>query len=270
MRREISKYLPVFKISFQQEFAYRLNFVMWRFRNVLQIFLIFFLWDTLFLNSTGSVLGYTRDKILTYIFGILIIKSIVLSARSVDIAGEVARGDLANYMIKPLSYIRYWFTRDLASKTLNLIFAVCEIGLLFLILKPPFFLQNNPFYLMFFVFSLIMAIVIYFLLLFLFNLFPLWFPEQAWGPTFLLGIFVDFLGGGIFPLDILPGVFQNIIYLTPFPYLIFFPLQTYLGTFGAGYVYQGILIQITWIVVISLVVRRVWNLGIKAYSFEGK
>ncbi|MBI2103398.1 hypothetical protein HYT59_00170 [Candidatus Woesebacteria bacterium] len=75
------KYLQVFKISFQQEFAYRLNFIMWRLRNVMQIFLVFFLWSTIFSDNQKEFFGYNRDKILTYVFGILILRALVLSAR---------------------------------------------------------------------------------------------------------------------------------------------------------------------------------------------
>ena len=94
----MNKYLQVFKISFAQEFAYRFNFIMWRVRNVLQIFLVFFLWSTIFSDPDKVIFGYNKDKILTYIFGIMIMKALVLSARVVDVSGEISRGDLTNYL----------------------------------------------------------------------------------------------------------------------------------------------------------------------------
>ncbi|HJX46074.1 MAG TPA: ABC-2 family transporter protein, partial [Patescibacteria group bacterium] len=132
----MKKYLSVFKISFQQEFAYRVNFIMWRVRNVTQLFLVFFLWDTVFSAQGKVIFGYDKTRILTYVFGLLIIRAFVLSARAVDVAGEVANGDLSNYLIKPVSYFKYWLTRDLSSKALNLIFAAFETTALFFILKP--------------------------------------------------------------------------------------------------------------------------------------
>ena len=103
----MNKYLTIFKISFAQEFAYKVNFVMWRVRNVMQIFLVFFLWDSVFSGSERVVFGYDRARILTYIFGILLVKSLVYSSRSIDVAGEISRGDLSNYLTKPISYFRY-------------------------------------------------------------------------------------------------------------------------------------------------------------------
>ena len=140
----MKKYIQVFKVSLSQEFAYRVNFIMWRVRNIFQIFLVFFLWDTVFSDPGRNLFGYDRVKILTYVFGLLIVRAFVLSAKAMDVAGEVSRGDLANYLLKPLSYFKYWMTRDLASKVLNLSFAAVETFLLYLILKSPFFLQTNP------------------------------------------------------------------------------------------------------------------------------
>ena len=162
----MKKYLSVFKISFQQEFAYRVNFIMWRIRNVLQLFLVFFLWDTVFSGQDKVIFGYDKARILTYVFGLLIIRAFVLSARAVDVAGEVANGDLSNYLIKPVSYFKYWLTRDLSSKALNLLFAVFETTLLFFLLKPQFFFQGNPLYLIMFLASLGSAVILYFLLVF--------------------------------------------------------------------------------------------------------
>jgi len=266
----MDKYLAIFKISFAQEFAYRLNFVMWRVRNIMQFFLIFFLWDTVFSSPSTQIFGYDRPKILTYVFGLIIVRSIVLSARSVDIAGEVSRGDLSNYLVKPINYIKYWLTRDLSSKLLNLSFAMFEAVLLFIVLKPPFFLQTEALQLTFFVFSIFTAILLFFLLMFLFSMFALWYPDQAWGASFLLFIFVDFLGGGVFPLDVLPVNFQNILYLTPFPYLLFSPLQIYLGKLDTLLTVRNVLIGAIWVAILSVMVNKIWRLGLKVYRSEGR
>lgn len=266
----MNKYLQIFKISFEQEFVYRLNFIMWRVRNVLQIFLIFFLWDTVF-SSPGRILfGYDRAKILTYIFGLLVVRAVVLSSRTVDIGGEIAGGKLTNYLLKPINYFKYWFTRDVSSKALNLIFAVGEFTLLYLLLRPQFFLQENVMFLFLFLISLILAVIIYFLLLFLAELFPLWYPEQAWGASFLVMIFVDFLAGGVFPLDILPPLFQKVLYLTPFPYMIFIPIQIYLGKIGVAASIEGILISVVWIFILWYALKTIWSFGLRVYRAEGR
>jgi len=195
----VKKYLQIFKLSFQQEFAYRLNFIMWRVRNILQIVLIFFLWSSVFKNPQTEVFGYNQEKILTYVFGILILRAIVFSARAVDVAGEISNGDITNLLLKPVNYFKYWATRDIASKVLNLSFSVFEITILFLILKPNLFLQTDQIVLFAVLTSLALAVVLFFCLLFITNMSAFWMPENGWAAQFLfIMIVADFLSGGVF------------------------------------------------------------------------
>ena len=267
----MNKYWSIFKISFQQEFAYRLNFVMWRVRNVLQMLLIFFLWSTVFSDPSRNLFGYDRARILTYVFGILIVKAIVLSARGVDVAHEIARGELTNYLLKPVNYFRYWLTRDLSSKSLNLVFAVFEFSILFIILRPQFFFQTNIFNLIAFVGALIIGILLYFTILFVTSAVAFWTPEMAWGTQFfVIVVIIEFLSGGLFPIDILPVGLQNFLYLTPFPYLIFFPLQVYLGKFSFLFIARGLIVSIVWVVILWIIMKSVWAKGVKIYRAEGR
>lgn len=267
----MKKYLQVFRISFQQEFAYRLSFVMWRVRNILQILVVFFLWDTIFSFREGEIFGYDRDKILTYVLGLVFIKAFVLSARSQDVAGEIARGEIINYLLKPVNYFKYWLTRDISSKVLNLSFALGEFILLYIILRPPFYFQYNPVQILIFLLSIGLAILTYFLLLFIVDAIPFWAPELGWGGHFLFTIvMVEFLSGIIFPLDILPLNFQNILNLTPFPYMIFFPLQIYLGRISGIPALRGIIISLAWVFILWFLMKAIWQKGLKAYQAYGR
>lgn len=267
----MNKYLQVFKISFQQEFVYRLNFIMWRVRNILQIFLVFFLWDAVFSKPGRVIFGYDRAKILTYVFGLLIVRAFVLSARTVDVAGEVSRGDLSNYLIKPVNYFKYWLTRDVSSKALNLIFAVVETTLLYILLKPPFFIQTNPLSLLGFLLALISAMFIYFVILFITSSVPFWMPEATWAAHFLISvIIVEFLSGALFPLDVLPVGLQSVLNFTPFPYLIFFPIQVYLGKITGLAVFRGILVSFFWAITLWFVMKAIWQKGLKVYQSHGR
>lgn len=266
----MKKYLTIFKISLEQEFVYRLNFVLWRVRNVLQIFLIFFLWDSVFSDPSRQFFSYDRTKIMTYVFGLVFVRSIVLSIRSIDVAGEISRGDVINYLLKPINYFKYWLTRDIASKTLNLSFALIEIIILYLLLKPQFYFQTNPVFLSLFLISLLSSVFLYFLLVFLFSQPTFWFPQQAWGFMFLLFVFSDLLGGGVFPLDILPQSIQNILFLTPFPHLLFIPVEIYLGKFGILRSFTFLATTLLWIFILILINKKIWEAGMKSFKAEGK
>lgn len=267
----MKKYLQVFKISFQQEFAYRANFIMWRVRNVLQIFLVFFLWDAVFSQGDRVIFGYDRERILTYVFGLLIVRAFVLSARAQEVAGEISSGELSNHLLKPLNYFKYFLTRDISSKTLNLGFAAIETIILYLLLKPPFFVQTNVINILVFIVSIVIAMLIFFILVFIISSIPFWIPEAGWGMHFLVTVVaVEFLSGALFPLDVLPQSIQGIINLTPFPYLIFFPLQVYLGKVTGLALIRGLIISGLWTGVLWLTLNSVWRRGLKVYQSHGR
>lgn len=238
---------------------------------MIQIFLIFFLWTTIFSDRTTNFFGYDRAKILTYIFGILIVRAIVLSARAVDVTNEIARGDFTNYLLKPISYFKYWLTRDLSSKVLNLFFASFEFLILYFILKPEIFIQTNPLNLLLFGVSLILAVLLFFVILFITSSISFWAPEMSWGAQFfIVFVIIEFLSGAFFPIDILPGVLQKVLYLTPFPYLIFFPLQVYLGKISTVAIFGGLMTTSIWTVLLWFFMTWVWRKGIKVYKAEGR
>lgn len=260
----------MFSISLKQEFVYRLNFVMWRVRNFISFFLVFFLWDSALSHPGTEVFGYNRMGILTYVFSLIIIKAVVLSVRSTDMAGEIARGDLSNHLLRPYSFFRYWFTRDIASKALNIVFSCIEAGILFLILKPQLFIQTDFTLVLLFCLFLASAVIMYFLLNSIVCMFPFWYPQQAWGLVFFLTILVDFLAGALFPLDVLPQSVQNVLYLTPFPYLLFIPLQIYLGKLAGVALVKVTLVSIFWLTTLAVVQKKLWERGLTSYAVDGR
>lgn len=268
LNKFLIKYWQVLRVSWEENFVYRTNFVLWRLRTVLQLLVLYFLWSVVF-SGTDELFGYTKATILTYVLGTSLIRSMVLSSRSVDVAGEISQGILTNFLLRPISYITYWFTRDIADKALNLIFSVVEIGLIVWFLKPPLIIQKDPTLILSFLVVAILALVLYFLVSFLLSLTGFWFRE-VWAPRFLAMTVIEFLSGGVFPLDILPPSVFSLVRILPFSYLIFFPLKVYLGQVGLFEILSGVLVLIGWILVTFVAIRYVWERGLRVYEAVGR
>lgn len=99
----MKKYLTIFYITLVQYFVYRLNFILWRVRNILGLIFLYFLWISVFIHRQ-TIFSYTADKIVTYILLVNILSSIVLDTRTAEVANEIRSGDLINYLIKPFSF----------------------------------------------------------------------------------------------------------------------------------------------------------------------
>lgn len=263
----ISKYWAVFKISWEQGLIYRLNFILWRIRSVLQLLLVYFIWWTVFQNQ-NQVFGYTQASILTYIIVAALIRAIILSSRVIDVSGQINEGTFSNFLVKPLNVIGYYFSQDLADKLLNITFVILEITALLIILKPPLNLQQNWDTLILFILATILGTVLYFNIAFIIGMLTFWI-ENAWAPIFLVGIILEGFGGGLFPIDIFPQTLVNILLLLPFPYLIYFPAKIYLGTLPVAEIIKGFVILSFWVGVGWYLMLRILQKGLKKYSAFG-
>ncbi|MBI4999815.1 ABC-2 family transporter protein [Candidatus Gottesmanbacteria bacterium] len=273
----MKKYWQVIKTTWQEYGVYRLNFLVWRLRSFIGFLTIYFFWWAVFLPAgrqvAGEVFGWHQEQILTYILGVAMARSIVLSSRTIDVGGEINQGNLTNYLLKPLNFLTYWFSRDIADKLLNIALTIFELTLFFLILKPPFLVQTNPFILVACLLSIILATILYFFINFFLGVIAFWTPESwsgVWGPRFVFTIILEFFAGTIFPLDILPKPIFAILQLTPFPYLIYFPLKIYLGQVNFLQIFTGFTICLFWMGIWYLIVEKTWRAGLKVYAAEGR
>lgn len=263
----MDKYLAVFKISWEQGLVYRLNFVLWRVRSVLQLLLSYFIWWTIF-HSQTQIFNYTQTGILTYIMVASLIRAVILSSRAVDVAGQINEGSIANFLVKPLGVIGYYFAQDLSDKLLNMAFVILELILLISLLKPPLIFQTDPIVLIFFSAATLLGLLLYFAIAFIIGMLSFWI-ENAWAPLFLITIILEGFGGGLFPIDIFPKSIANILLLTPFPYLIYFPAKIYLGTLPLGEILKGFIILSLWLVGSWYLMVQILKMGLKKYTAFG-
>ncbi|MEK7517914.1 MAG: ABC-2 family transporter protein [Patescibacteria group bacterium] len=264
----MNKYFRVAKLTWDETFIYRLNFVMWRARSILQILTLYFLWASLIPSGT-SIFGYNQTSMLTYILGTSLVSSIVLSSRSHAVGDEINSGNLSNFLLRPINYFFYWFARDIGDKTMNIIFAIVELSLLFAILRPPLFIQTESLYLLLTFFAIILALIMYFLFNFLLGLIGFWSPE-VWAPRFIFMILLNFFAGGLFPLDILPKFIFSFFQLLPFTYLLYFPIKIYLGQVTIIEIFTGITISLFWTMLLYMIVQYVWKKGLLIYTAQGR
>lgn len=202
---------------------------------------------------------------------VLMVSTLVLSSPSSDnIGGEIANGDLSNYLLKPVSYLKYWFARDLSSKLLNIIFATFEVSILWLLLKPNIQMSSNLAVFLGFILSCILAIVLNYLVSITTRFVAFWTPENTWGIAFVALVLQEILGGGIFPLDILPKFVNILLQFTPFPYLIYYPVAIFVGKIQGMELIRILGQTFIWIAVMLWLSNLVWRKGLKAYSSEGR
>jgi len=262
------KYLTLAKITFEEYLVYRLNFVLWRFRSLVSFLTLFFFWLAIYGNR-NEFLGYEKSQMLAYVVGIAVLRSIVLSSRSVDLGGQIRSGELTKIVLRPLGIFSFWFSRDLVDKLLNIFFTFLELAIVLAVFKFPFWFPTRLGTYIIFIFMVILAIFLYFFLSFVISTTAFW-TEEIWATRWLFGvIFLEFFAGTFFPIDVLPVWLQKIIYFTPFPYLVFYPLKIWLEQISGVEAVKAVFISLSWLLLFWWLAKFLWQKGAKNYGAYG-
>ncbi len=261
------KYWILCKISWQRELEYRFNFVLGRLRSILVMLLLYYVWFTV-TKKSGKFAGYSQDELITYVFGINILRAIVFGAQSKQVASDINDGSLSAYLAMPINYFIRTFSAEFAQRSLFLVTALAEVALFSSILKVDLIFQHDTAILALFSLSIALASVLYFLFSYAMSLLAFW-SREALGPRFLFDWFLEFASGAYFPIDILSAGLASILSILPFASIMYLPMQIYLGRTGLHGAWKGIALQSVWIVVFCPMVLWVWKRGLNKYTGEG-
>jgi ABC-2 type transport system permease protein len=264
----LRKYLVLAGLSFQKQLEVRSDFLFERVRSLSVMISLYFLWSALLVHQDG-LLGYDRQHLLTYVLMATLLRAIVLSCASDYLPSEIAKGKLSDVLLRPISHMGYWAAQDASSKLLSLIAASLELAIFMKLVSAPFFVPRDLVTWLGFSFSLLGGMTIYFQMSYLLGVLGFW-TAQSWGPRFCFEVVLEFCGGAYFPIDLLPAGWQRVLYVLPFPYLVFFPLKIYLERGSFMMIVHCLLMLMFWIAALSLMIHTFWKAGLKKYAAEGR
>lgn len=264
----MKKYYFIAKNTWDEILSYRVNFSLWRIRTVVAVLISYFLWSSV-IPQDGSLFGYSREMMISYILIGPLLYSIIFATRTHEISDNINSGDLSLWLVKPFGYFKFWFARDMGDKAMNLAFCVVEFSLLLLILRPEIYIQTNPLYLGLLIAAVILAVLLQFFISCLISMIGFWSPE-VWAPRFIFYVLLSFFTGAVFPLDILAEPIFQFLMMLPFAYLQYFPLKIYLGQVSWNEIFFGFSMLIAWIFVFYGALRLAWNKGLRNYTASGR
>jgi ABC-2 type transport system permease protein len=119
-----------------------------------------------------------------------------------------------------------------------------------------------------FVLSLVGAWLIAFNLNYALGLLSLW-TDRAIALESWYYVVATVLAGQLFPLDLLPDGFRQVVAFTPFPYIVNLPIEIMSARVAAGEVAAGIAIQWLWAAAFIAAHRLIWRLGLRRYGAVG-
>jgi ABC-2 type transport system permease protein len=268
---QVKKYWHVINVGFQNTLVYRVNFLFRSVFSLVPLLATILLWRAIYAGrEEGSdVAGYTLAGMTSYYLVVTFVD--MLTAVNDDdwqIATDIKDGNLNQFLLKPIDYLRYRLCLFFAGRIIYTAVALVPVGLFALFFRQYFILPPDLATLGWFGGSIVLTALLQFLMSYTMALLAFWILEVS---TFIFIIFAfEYIAGGhLFPLDILPPALTAFLHYTPFPYQLFFPVSIYLGRVSGSELYQGLVIQAAWVIFFFLLARWVWARGIRKYTAVG-
>jgi viologen exporter family transport system permease protein len=264
------KFWLIFRLVWIERMVYRVNFFLDILSGILSSLIVVFLWIAIYRNTgSGIIGGYSMGEMVTYLLGGGLLNSFILTtAENPETSQSIQDGTLSTLLIKPFNPYAVWFARDMGGKTfLFMLGVIGYLGVLFFF-REYLILFASPGHLFFFVFSVLLAALLQFLLFEALSLLSFWI-ENTYGMRFTMRVILEVAGGAIIPLSFFPGVLQEILMLLPFPYMIYLPMQIYLGKIPLNGVPLELLKESVWLMGLILLNFAIWKRGARQYVSMG-
>ncbi len=262
--------LHLFALEFKRAFAYRAEFWIGFLGNALSQFgVAYCLWAALFSGLGKTVLqGFTLPDMALYYLLIPLVERVVMGPEMNHISSEIYEGTLTRYLVYPVAFFRFKYVSALAQ---SLVFAgqmAVVVGTFLLIfgVPPAYHITTSGIALT--LLACALGTLLYFVLAACLEMVAFW-ADNVWSLMVLNKLVLHFLGGGLLPLVFFPEALRTFLNLTPFPYLVSFPLRFLMGGVSAVEMETGFGIMAFWIVVLSLLANRIWRHGVKQYAGVG-
>jgi len=263
----VKKYLRILSLSWQKGLVYRADIALWRFRQFLNSLMSLTVWNVIFAQG-NDLFGYSKDQMITYIFIAAFLQGMILATSLHGLASRVYSGEISFLLLKPITLFSYFSTEEIADKIKNVFFVIIESLVLFFLFKPVLIFPEGGQLILFIIWTM-GGVILNFIFSLLFGTLGFWSPE-TWGPKFLFFIFADFSAGKLFPLDIMPEIIQNMLFLTPFPYLSFMQTQMFLGKLDMTQTLHHSIVLLSWIGILSFINHLLWKKGLRSYQAAGQ
>lgn len=265
----LAKYGTVFNIGLQNTFVYRWNYFLRALFALIPLAGTVFLWRAVFNEQGGGFGGYNYGSMIYYYLLTILASNLVTPTEDEwQIASDIREGQINSFLTKPLNYLGYRATIFLSGRLVYTAVTIIPIAIIFVYFRR--YLQLPPDFAtyLFALISLIMAAFIQFFITYSLAMMAFWILEIS-TIVFIVYSFEYFLGGQMFPVDIMPAGVQAVMKWLPFYYELFCPVAIFLGRLRGPALSQALAIQVGWLIVTWAVARLMWKRGLGHYQAVG-
>jgi ABC-2 type transport system permease protein len=265
----------ILRISIEERLVYRGDFALGTLMRFLPILTQIFLWGAVFKaidaagRGTSDIAGYSERNFIAYYLLTMITRAFSsMPGLSSGIARDIRNGTVKKYLVQPIDMLGFLILLRIAHKIVYYAVALGPFALVFYLCRGYFDGWPDATTLAAFAASLAMGFLLGFFLEATLGLLGFWFLEVS-SLLFVYMLMSFFFSGHMFPIDMLPGVWGDIVRAVPLQYLAYFPSAVFLGKIEGASLVWGLAIQAAWVLFFIGTSRLAFRLGVRHYSGFG-
>ncbi|TMF34804.1 MAG: ABC transporter permease [Chloroflexi bacterium] len=263
LRGLVDVYLQEMKIAVAQQIQYRAANYMYMLGMVAEPVVYLVVWQTVAAQQGGSVAGITAGQFAAYYIVWTLVRNINIVFTPYGWEERIREGRLSAQLLRPLFPIVEDLGFFLGWKPVVMLLWLPIAFFLALIFHPV--LNPSPLAVAVFAVSLLGAYLIRSLNQSSLGLITFWTTRV--GPVFQLYIAAELLlSGRLVPMQLMPAWVQTLANFLPFQWTFGFPIEALVGNLSTAQLLGGLLAQLFWIVIGSILVRVVWRFAVRRYS----
>ncbi len=261
-----NKFLGPARVALKDGFAYKFEFFAWTIIMPVTVLIFYFLWHSVFTyNGLHEVRGMGFSDLIIYYVLVLVMSTLTYSSVAEDLSARIRKGKFVIDLVQPMDVIQRYISEFFGYKAIVLLVQVLPIAIVALILLRP---QVSAINLVLFSISVVLASVMSFFIWFGVALVAFWMKAVNGVSMAVWGI-MNILRGGLVPLVFFPHYVQAALSFMPFPYMMFVPIQIFLGKVTIAGALFAMGVQVFWIVVLLLVARWILGKGMRLFTGAG-
>ncbi|HEY2493748.1 MAG TPA: ABC-2 family transporter protein [Paenibacillus sp.] len=245
--------------------AYRSEVWLRIFGNISIVFIQISIWSALL--GTGTLNGINIEAMITYSLINASVSMILMNKVIYVVDDKLKTGNIISDLLKPISYPLLLFYDELGNVVFQIMFTVVPTIFIAWLLFG-FSVPTEPYTIVAFAISLLLALIISFLMGYLIALVSFWFLTTFaldWMVTALITVF----SGSFLPLWFFSAEWKFIADILPFQFLGFVPAAIYMGKIDASEIIWMIMKGSVWILLLWLATQFLWGRAVKRLVVQG-
>jgi ABC-2 type transport system permease protein len=265
----VKKYFVIFNLGLQDTFVYRWNYFMRATFGLIPLAGTVFLWRAVFKEPGGGMHGYNYGSMIYYYLLTIVVSNLVTPTEDEwQIAGQIREGQINSFLLKPVNHLAYRFCLFVSGRLVFTAVTIPPVALILFYFRDYLALPSHPVTYFCAFASLLMAALIQFFITYTIALAAFWILEIS-TIVFIIYSFEYFLGGQMFPVDIMPGGIQATMKWLPFYYELFCPIAIFMERLRGAEMMQALAIQCGWVLFMWTGARFMWKRGLGHYQAVG-